>query len=246
MASPSNPIPDPLAEALRENQELRSSLAQLQSEFRQFFYAANHDLQEPLRTVIAYAQLLDRQVASDPVAREYSAFLLNGANHMKDLLHHLVTYSRAGSAKRRAMVNLNVPLHRALLKLAPAIESCSAHIVRNPLPDIVADEAEIAQVFEQLLSNSLKFRSNATPEISIAAEQGTDEYTVILRDNGSGIDPAFCDQVILPFKRLHGKDVPGSGLGLAICDKIIRAHNGRLWVESNGAQGVTVRFTIPL
>jgi putative endopeptidase len=84
MATPSNPIPDPLAEALRENRELRSSLAQLQSEFQQFFYAANHDLQEPLRTVLAYAQLLDRQVASDPVAREYSAFLLSGANHMKD------------------------------------------------------------------------------------------------------------------------------------------------------------------
>ena len=245
MSSPSNPNPDPLAEARRENQELRSELAQLQSEFQQFFYAASHDLQEPLRAMITYAQLLDRQCPADPVAREYSAFLLSGAKQMKDLLQHLLSYSRAGSSKQRAMVNLNVPLQRALLKLAAVIQSSGAHIVRNPLPDVLADEAEIAQVFENLLSNSLKFRSAATPEITIGAEQGTDECTVTLRDNGAGIDPKFSKHVLLPFKRLHGKDVPGNGLGLAICDKIVRAHHGRLWVESDGAQGTAVHFTLP-
>jgi signal transduction histidine kinase len=226
--------PDPL----RENEKLRQ-------EMQHFLYAASHDLQEPLRAIITYAQLLDRHFAADPVAHEYSGFVLSGANRMKDLLQQLLVWSRAGSSTRRSTISLNLPLQRALLKLAPDIKAASAHITHQPLPAALADEGEIAQVFEHLLSNSLKFRSAAAPEIAIDAGQGTDECTVTVRDNGSGIDPAFCEQVLQPFKRLHGKEVPGSGLGLAICDKIIRAHHGRLWVESDGSHGSTVRFTLP-
>jgi light-regulated signal transduction histidine kinase (bacteriophytochrome) len=246
MASAPERTPDSLAEALRENHELRKSLAELQAEMQRLIYAVSHDLQEPLRAVISYAQLLDRQFAADPATREYSAFVIDGANRMKDLLQQLLVYVRAGSAKCRSAVSLNLPLQRALLKLAPDIAACSAHIVESPLPKALADEGEMAQVFQNILSNALKFRSAGTPEITIGAEQGIEECTVTVRDNGAGIDPLYCEQVLLPFKRLHSKEVPGYGLGLAICDKIVRAHHGRLWIESDGSNGSSVRFTLPV
>jgi signal transduction histidine kinase len=264
MASPSTPPPDPLAEALRENQELRSALARIQAahealqgktqqqiaavneQVQQFLYAASHDLQEPLRGILTYAQLLDRQLAADPANGEYASFILRGALRMRELLQQLLVYSRAGSAKHRKPISLIVPLQMALLKLAPEIAACGAQIVRNPLPEVFGDESEIAQVFEHILSNSLKFRSTTPPEIVIDAEEGTEECTIIVRDNGIGIDPRFCDQVLLPFKRLHGNAVPGTGLGLAICDKILRANHGRIRVESDGEHGSTVRFSLPV
>jgi signal transduction histidine kinase len=215
-------------------------------QLRQFLYAASHDLQEPLRAILTYAELLDRQFATDDTAHEYTSFIMGGAHRMKDLLQHILIYSRAGSGKQRTFINLNVPLQRALLKLAPDIQAGCAQIVRNPLPEAIADEAEIAQVFENVLANSLKFRSAAEPEIVISAEQGSDECTVTVSDNGSGIEPRFCPHALLPFKRLHNGQIPGSGLGLAICEKIVRAHNGRIWVESDGSKGTTVRFTLPV
>ncbi len=265
MASTLNPVPDPLAEALRENEELRRSLAQLQAEhqtarqtaseqkaaadaasqqLQQFFYAASHDLQEPLRAITTYAQLLERQHSADPVSHEYATFILRGALRMRELLQQLLVYSRAGSAKQHRIVNLNVPLQMALLKLAPEIRSTGAQIARQPLPEAIGDEAEISQVFYLILSNALKFRSDARPEISVTAEQGTGECTLTVRDNGIGIEPRFCEQVLLPFKRLHGHEIEGYGLGLAICNKILHAHHGRIWLESDGTHGSSVRFTL--
>jgi signal transduction histidine kinase len=259
MASPSNPAPEQtLAEALRENQELRSALAHLQAshlerasdsageQLRQFLYAASHDLQEPLRAILTYSELLERQLAGESAARDYFPFIIGGANRMKDLLQRMLVYARAGAAKERTMLRLSVPLERALLKLAPDIQSCAARIIRQPLPEALANEAEIAQVFENVIGNSLKFRSAAQPEIAISAEQGSEECTVVVRDNGLGVEPRYCQHALLPFKRLHNGHIPGSGLGLAICDKIVRAHQGRIWVESDGSHGTTVRFTLPL
>jgi light-regulated signal transduction histidine kinase (bacteriophytochrome) len=247
MASSSTSALDPLAEALRENQQLRDSLLAANEELRQFLYAASHDLQEPLRGIVTYAQLLDRQPAADPASHEYAAFILGGALRMRDLLQQLLLYSRAGAAKQHKRINLNVPLQMALLKLAPEIQTKSPQIVRHPLPEAIGDENEIAHVFEHLLANSLKFHAEAPLEIVIAAaEQGTDECVVTVRDNGIGVDPRYCQQVLLPFKRLHGNEVAGNGLGLAICQKILRAHQGRLWVESDGVRGTNVSFTLPI
>lgn len=237
--------PDPLAKALQENHELRQKLAQSQTELRQLLYAASHDLQEPLRGIITYAQLLERQAEADSQNKEYTAFILGSAVRMRDLLQELMVYSRAGAAKKRSSIKLSVPLQMALLKLDPEIRSAGAHVKRDALPEAIADENDLAQVFHQLLTNAIRFRSNIAPEIAITAEQGTDECTVTVRDNGPGINPRFCDEVLLPFKRLHGKDVAGSGLGLAICQKIVRAHGGRLWVESDGVHGTAIRFTLP-
>ena len=267
MASPSQSAPnDPLAEALRENQELRNALAQIQADYQaaqeklrqqmaaadsatqqlqQFLYAATHDLQEPLRGIITYAQLLDRQFVADPATHEFTTFLLGGALRMRDMLQQLLIYSRAGSAKHKKVINLNVPLQMALLKLDPQIRSSGAHIVRESLPQAIGDETEIMQLFEHILSNAIKFRSETPLQVKITAEQGTDECTVTLSDNGLGIDPRFCEQVLLPFKRLHGNGIPGSGLGLAICQKILRAHHGRIWLQSDGQLGTTVSFTLP-
>ena len=247
MASSSTTPADPLAEALRENQELRQLMAEQAQQLQQFLYAASHDLQEPLRGIMTYAQLLERECAATPESREYTGFIVSSAERMRQLLQQLLVYSRAGAAKHRKPANLKLPLQMALLKLAPEIREAGAKIIQpQPLPDAVFDENEIAQVFEHILRNSLRFRSAAVaPEISVSAEQGTDACTVSLRDNGTGIDPRFCEQVLLPFKRLQAHDVSGHGLGLAICAKIVRAHEGRLWVESDGVTGTTVRFTLP-
>ena len=238
---------------MREIQELRGSLAELQAsqqvsseQLQQFLYAASHDLQEPLRGIITYAQLLDRHAAADPVAHEYTTFVLGGAFKMRELLQHLLIYSRAGSSKQRRLLNLDVPLQMALLKLAPEIKACGAQIIRHPMPEAIANEVEIAQVFENILSNSLKFHSTAPLQIVVAAEEGNSECLVTISDNGLGVDPRHCDQIFMPFKRLHGNLFPGSGLGLAIADKILRAHQGRIKLESDGQHGTTVSFTLPV
>ncbi len=164
---------------------------------------------------------------------------------MRLLLQQLLVYSRAGTSQKRKSTALKLPVQMALLKLAPEISEASAKITQDNLPEAIFDENEIAQVFEHILRNSLKFRSAAAPEITSRAEQGTDECTITVRDNGIGIDPRFCEQVLLPFKRLQGNDISGNGLGLAICAKIVRAHGGRLWVESDGVLGTAIHFTLP-
>lgn len=261
MASPPHqPLANPLAEALRENDELRRCLAEAQKaldqhvaaaataseQLQQFLYAASHDLQEPLRGILSYAQLLERQVENDPTAHEYATFVVGGALRMRELLQRVLAYSRAGTAKQHGIVSLNVSLQMALMKLAPEIQASTAQIARTSMPEVIGNEGEIAQLFENVLRNALQYRSEANPEIAITTEQGIEECTIRIKDNGAGIDPRFGEQVFLPFKRLHSNAVAaGSGLGLAICSKIVRAHRGRIWVESDGVHGACVCFTLP-
>jgi light-regulated signal transduction histidine kinase (bacteriophytochrome) len=143
------------------------------------------------------------------------------------------------------MAPLGSALQPALFKLAVQIRESGAEITCGDLPEVQADDAQLAQVFEQLIKNAIAFRSNEPPRIEITAEEGTDASLVSVRDNGIGIDARFHDFVFSPFKRLHGKEVPGAGLGLAICRKIIGAHGGRIWVESDGTHGSTFKFTVP-
>jgi light-regulated signal transduction histidine kinase (bacteriophytochrome) len=243
-------LPNPLAEALAENERLKAELAKAvgsgEEALQQFIYAASHDLQEPLRMVLSYAQLLQRRFADDAEAQEFTSFIISGVGRMNGLIQNLLAYSRVGTSKRRSAVNLNACLQMALLKLAAVIKETGAAITHDDLPEVQADENEIAQVLENLLSNALKFRGADSPRIHISAEEGSGEWILAVRDNGSGVDPRFLEAVLLPFKRLHGKGVPGSGLGLAICDKVVRAHAGRLWLESNGQQGTSTYFTLPL
>ena len=179
--------------------------------------------------------------------RYTTSFLLGGAVRMRSLLQHLLIYSRAGSSKKHRTVNLNVPLQMALLKLATEIQSTGAEIERSSLPEVVADENEMAQLFEAVVGNSLKFRSAETPRIVIAAVQGTDVWTISVRDNGEGIEPRFCEQALLPFKRLHTGGTPGSGLGLAICDKIVLPPTGVVYAwKVMASRAPLCCFTLPV
>jgi light-regulated signal transduction histidine kinase (bacteriophytochrome) len=225
---------------------LEDQLADAKKELQQFVYAAGHDLQEPLRTITTYTQLLERHYSADERAREFISFVIGGVNRMNTLLESLLVYSRIGSSNERTEVKLSSSLHWALLKLSDAIKETEATIQHDELPEIYANEIQMAQLFENILNNSLKFRGKDKPQVAIRAEEGSGEYEFSIRDNGIGIDPRFHQQVFVPFKRLHGKDVSGSGLGLAICERIVAMHGGRIWIDSDGQHGTTVKFTLPV
>jgi light-regulated signal transduction histidine kinase (bacteriophytochrome) len=174
-----------------------------------------------------------------------AGLVIEGAGRATALVQALLAYSRAGNALRRAMVNLSAAIQPAVFKVADRIRESGAKISYGDLPEVLADEAQLTQVFEQLLKNAIAFRSTEEPRIEIAVEQGSDAYTISVRDNAEGIESRFHEYIFAPFKRLHGKEVPGAGLGLAMCRKIIGAHGGRMWVESDGAQGSTFKFTVP-
>jgi signal transduction histidine kinase len=258
---------DRLVQVLRENEELRLSVQQLREglneaeqqvrksqatassmseQLQHFIYAAGHDLQEPIRTVKTNAQLLERQYPTDEYVKECTEFIIGAANRMTGLVQNLVAFSRVGTSRRRSVLKLSSPLQSALFKLAAAIRESSAQIKYQSLPEVQGDESELAQVFEHLLSNCLKFCSDVKPEIDICFAELSDYYVFSVRDNGIGIDPRYHEEVLLPFKRLNGSGVPGSGLGLAICQKVIHSHGGRIWVESDGSHGTTVHFTLPV
>ncbi len=231
----SKALEEQLAEALRENADLQHLL-----------YAAAHDLKQPLRTIGNYAQLLQRQYAQSPQPNELTSFIVGAVNEMNTLIEDLLKYSRAGNSPRRTTVKLNSVVQWALMNLQNAVRECNAQITYSDLPELSIDESQFVQVFQQLFSNSLKFRSSETPRIEVAADENEEAYTISVIDNGQGIEPRFHEQVFQPLKRLHGKQIPGSGLGLALCRKIVQAHGGRIWVESDGQHGSVFKLTIPV
>jgi light-regulated signal transduction histidine kinase (bacteriophytochrome) len=231
-----------LAQALRENEEFKEEMERL-------IYAIGHDFRQPLRNVASYAQLLQRQYASDSQTSEMTGFILDGVNEMKILIDDVLKYSRIGNSPRRTMVNLGTVVQWASLNLQNAIQETRAQIRFNDLPEALVDESQFVQLFEQLLSNSLKFRGIEAPQVEITAEEQPEAHVISVKDNCIGIEAKYLESVFLPFKRLHGKEIPGTGLGLAICKKIVRAHGGRIWAESNWqegkAEGSVFRFTVP-
>jgi light-regulated signal transduction histidine kinase (bacteriophytochrome) len=234
-----------LENALQASERAAQSASQ---ELQHFVYAASHDLQEPLRAITTYTQLLDRLYAHDQQTQELTAFITTGVARMNSLLQSLLTYSRVNLSPALTEVSLNAAIQAALYKLANIIKESGAVVHFTELPTIPAHEVQIGQLFHQLLSNSILYRRDQ-PVIEITAEggdlNGEPSQTIRVKDNGVGIEPQFLQQVIQPFKRLHGKDIPGNGLGLAICDKIMRAHRGKLWIESDGATSTTVCLTFP-
>ncbi|MBV9761278.1 MAG: hypothetical protein JO340_12000 [Acidobacteriaceae bacterium] len=248
-----------LADPFRENERLKRALEECSAaqqaaqaeaeravkELQDFVYAASHDLQEPLRAVSAYAQLLQRKHAEDAETNEFIGFVIRGAQQATSLLQALLAYSRSGSSPHRRMANLGAIAQSALFKLNARVRESEARISFGELPDAPVDQTQIAQVFEQLVTNAIAYRSEEAPVIEISAQEGADAFVVSVSDNGKGIEARFHEQVFLPFKRLHGKEVAGTGLGLAVCRKIIAAHGGRIWVESDGEHGSTFKFTLP-
>ena len=227
-------------------EESMQALHHANEELQQFAYAASHDLQEPLRSIGSYAQLLQRRYADDAEASEYAGFMVDGVARMSTLIHDLLVYSRVGSgALRRRPAALDNALQWGLLNLERSIREQNATVTYDTLPELIVDEGQISQLFQNLIGNSLKYRATLPPLIHVSADESMEEWIITVRDNGIGVDPKFHQHIFGVFKRLHGREVPGTGMGLAICRRIVESHAGRIWVESDGKNGSAFRFALP-
>ena len=235
------------ATSLRQaTQELQRSNAELE----QFAYVASHDLQEPLRMVTSYLQLLERRYKAnlDQDASDFIAFAVDGAARMQTLIQDLLTYSRVGTRGASfEPTDCQSVLEQALMNLEVAIAESDAEVSSGPMPSLSADASQLAQLMQNLIGNAIKFRGDSPPRIQVEAEQRSDHWLFWVRDNGIGIDPQYSDRIFQVFQRLHGiGQYPGTGIGLAVCKKIVERHQGSIWVESQPDAGATFCFTIPL
>jgi PAS domain S-box-containing protein len=243
-----------ITERRQSENKLKSLLEDLQrsnAELEQLAYVASHDLQEPLRMVSSYLELLERRyyIQLDADAHEFIGFAVDGARRMKQLIEDLLTFSRIGTkAKPFSAVNTGAVLDRALLNLKLALEEQRASVTQDPLPTLSGDESQLLRLFQNLLSNALKFHGAEPPRIHISAQNiaGGAVWKFSVRDNGIGIPPEHFPRIFQLFQRLHGRgEYPGSGIGLAVCKKIVERHHGQLWVESEPGQGSTFYFILP-
>jgi light-regulated signal transduction histidine kinase (bacteriophytochrome) len=224
-------------------------LKRCNSDFEQFAYVVSHDLQEPLRMVASYTDLLAQRYKGqfDERAEKYVAFASDGAKRLQRLLEALLAFSRVGTRGRLPEpTDLTAVAKGAARKLALAMTRAGAHVEIDALPEVMADAAQIGQVFENLLDNAIKFRGNHAPHIRIDAEVSGEERIIRVRDNGIGIDAKIPDRVFMLFQRLHDREAyDGIGVGLTLCRKIIERHGGRIWYESQPGGGSTFFFTLP-
>jgi PAS domain S-box-containing protein len=230
---------------------LEATIADLQRsnrELEQFAYIASHDLQEPLRMVGSYVQLLARRYRGrlDADADLFIDFAVEGATRMQQLINDLLSFSRAGRQQEPlAPVDCNEVLANARKNLQRAIEEAGASIQAEPLPTVLGNASQLTQVFQNLLANAIKFHGPQPPQIWVSAEAAGEEWVFAVRDNGIGIDPQYFKKIFIIFQRLHGKkEYPGTGIGLALTNKIIEQHGGRIWIESTPGQGTTFFFTL--
>lgn len=210
---------------------------------------ASHDLQEPLRTVVSFLQLLRRRYADDldQDAREFIDFAVGGAHQMQTLINDLLAFSRLGSQEKEfTRVESGEALDQALKHLGAAISDSGAEVTAGDLPAVTGDASMLTQLLQNLVSNAIKFRGEEPPRIRVEAERREGDWLLSVSDNGIGIDPEFGERIFNIFQRLHSKtEYPGTGIGLAVCKRVVERHGGRIWVESTPGEGATFYFTIP-
>ena len=230
-------------------QKVTDELRRSNAELEQFAYVASHDLQEPLRMVSSYVQLLAKRYQGklDTDADEFIAFAVDGAKRMQNLINDLLAYSRVGTRGHEpTLVSMEQLLQEAAGDLQFAIEDSGATITHDPLPVVKGDPLQLTSVFQNLLGNALKFHGSEPPAVHVSASSGNNEWIFSVHDNGIGIDPRFDDRIFVIFQRLNERNAyAGTGIGLAICKRIILRHGGRIWVESQVGQGATFYFTLP-
>ena len=240
------------AEVVKMNVELQrsnSSLARSNEDLERFAYVASHDLQEPLRMVTTYSQLLIRSYAKN-LQGDASGFVDNiveGTRRMRTLLADLLAYTAINAAGDEPLqrVDLNAVLENAKNNLKAAIAESGAVITSDPLPSIRGHEGHFVSLLQNLIGNAIKYRSNEAPRVHLAVQHENGDVKVEVSDNGIGIAPEYHQKIFVPFKRLHGRKIPGSGIGLAICQRIVERYGGRIWVESQEGAGSKFIFTLP-
>jgi chemotaxis family two-component system sensor kinase Cph1 len=226
-----------------------AELARSNADLEQFAYVASHDLQEPLRMVAAYTQLLGERYRGrlDPDADKFIAYATEGALRMQALIQGLLVFSRVGRVgAARGRVDCNAAMEEVLLGLGPTIHESGAVVTHGALPVVWADRSQIVQVLQNLVGNAIKFHGQGLPVISVQAEKTGGQWLFSVSDNGIGIAPESAQSIFTVFQRLHTRaEYPGNGIGLAICKKIVERYGGKIWVESRVGRGSTFKFTVP-
>ena len=240
-----------LREIAEQNLETQTQeLARSNQELEQFAHLASHDLQEPLRMVSSYTQLLQRRYKDklDSDANEFIAYAVDGAKRMQIQINDLLAYSRVTSqGHSMEATDCSAVFQNAIASLAGRIEESGAVVTQDPLPTVPADESQLTSVFQNLIGNGIKYRGEQAPQIHVSAVESGDEWVFSISDNGIGIEPQFAERIFEIFQRLHSKEeYAGTGIGLAICKKVIERHGGRIWVESEAKNGSNFRFTLPI
>ena len=230
--------------------ERTEALMRSNEELQQFAYVASHDLQEPLRTVSIYAQLLRKryygQLAGD--ADQFIRFIVEGSERMEKLIHDLLDFSRVDARGTDFFTRMSCEeaLHDAMRNLHSLIEESGSVVTSGSLPSVKGDPVQVSRLFQNLLVNSIKYRSEEAPRVHVSSHPLRNEWLFSVRDNGIGIEPQYSEKIFGIFKALQPRsDNSGSGMGLAICRKIVTRHEGRIWVESALGEGSTFYFTLP-
>ncbi|TDE45769.1 sensor histidine kinase [Nonomuraea mesophila] len=232
--------------AADQSEELRRSNGELE----QFAYVASHDLQEPLRKVASFSQMLEQRYGPqlDDRAKQYIHYAVDGAKRMQLLINDLLDFSRVGRVtSEKTPVESGMALEAALENLSAMVEETGATVTHDELPRVTGNRMQLTQLFQNLIENAVKFRSEEPPRVHIGAERSGDMWEFSCSDNGIGVEPKYADRIFLIFQRLHPRDVyPGTGIGLALCRKIVEYHGGRLWLDGDTeGGGTTFRWTLP-